>query len=59
MPTKALAFTKHALNQSMTNNLAQQLTLEDKLQQEAASTADYREGVDAFVNKRTPTFNGK
>ena len=40
MPTKALAFTKHALNQSMTNNLAQQLILEDKLQQEAASTKD-------------------
>jgi 2-(1,2-epoxy-1,2-dihydrophenyl)acetyl-CoA isomerase len=59
MPTKALAFTKHALNQSMTNNLAQQLILEDKLQQDAASTEDYREGVDAFVNKRTPTFNGK
>jgi 2-(1,2-epoxy-1,2-dihydrophenyl)acetyl-CoA isomerase len=59
MPTKALAFTKHALNYSFTNNHEQQLALEDKLQQESALTYDYREGVEAFIQKRTPVFKGE
>lgn len=59
MPTKALALTKHALNYSLSNNLDTQLSLEDKLQQEAALSYDYREGIDAFINKRTPEFKGE
>lgn len=59
MPTRALAFTKHALNYSHTNNYEQQLALEDKLQQESALTYDYREGVEAFIQKRTPVFKGE
>lgn len=59
MPTKALANTKKALNQSMTNSLEQQLELESKLQIESASTADYEEGVAAFMEKRKPVFSGK
>jgi 2-(1,2-epoxy-1,2-dihydrophenyl)acetyl-CoA isomerase len=59
MPTKALAFTKHALNYSLTNNYEEQLALEDKMQQEAALTYDYREGVEAFIQKRTPIFKGE
>lgn len=58
MPTKALGMTKQLLNQSLTNNLTQQLELEGKLQIEAAQTDDYKEGVDAFVNKRMPMFKG-
>jgi 2-(1,2-epoxy-1,2-dihydrophenyl)acetyl-CoA isomerase len=59
MPTKALALTKHALNYSLSNNMDTQLSLEDKLQQEAALSYDYREGIDAFINKRNPEFKGE
>jgi 2-(1,2-epoxy-1,2-dihydrophenyl)acetyl-CoA isomerase len=59
MPTKGLALTKHALNYSLTNTYEQQLELEDKFQQEAALTYDYREGVEAFLEKRLPVFKGE
>ncbi|APY08882.1 2-(1,2-epoxy-1,2-dihydrophenyl)acetyl-CoA isomerase [Winogradskyella sp. J14-2] len=58
MPTLALGKIKEALNQSLTNNLEEQLALESKLQIEAAQTEDYEEGVSAFVEKRKPTFKG-
>jgi len=58
MPTKALGLTKRLLNQSMTNNLEQQLALESDLQIEASSSNDYKEGVTSFVEKRKPEFNG-
>lgn len=58
MPTKAIGLTKRLLNQSMTNNLENQLALESDLQIEASSSNDYKEGVTAFVEKRKPTFNG-
>ena len=58
MPTKAIGLTKRLLNQSMTNNLQQQLALESDLQIEASSSNDYKEGVTAFVEKRKPEFNG-
>lgn len=59
MPTKALGLTKRLLNNSMQNNLEEQLHLESKLQIESAQSKDYAEGVDAFVNKRKPNFKGK
>ncbi len=59
MPTKAFAYTKLALNHSLQNNLEQQLQFEDKLQYKAAHTEDYKEGVAAFIEKRSPIFKGE
>jgi 2-(1,2-epoxy-1,2-dihydrophenyl)acetyl-CoA isomerase len=59
MPTKGLAYTKLALNASLDNSLAAQLQTEDELQYKAAHTTDYKEGVNAFIEKRTPQFNGE
>ena len=59
MPTTGLAYTKKALQWSFTHTLAEQLMNEDKLQQRAAVTHDFKEGVQAFLEKRAPQFNGK
>lgn len=59
MPTKGLAYTKQLLNASFHNNLEQQLRCEADYQYRAGHTADYREGVAAFIEKRKPTFTGE
>lgn len=59
MPTRALAFTKHAFNYSASNSLEAQLLLEDELQQKAALTRDHKEGINAFLDKRAPLFTGE
>jgi 2-(1,2-epoxy-1,2-dihydrophenyl)acetyl-CoA isomerase len=58
MPTKALAFTKQAIYAGWNNTLEQQLDLELDLQKKAGQTADHKEGVAAFLEKRMPTFTG-
>lgn len=58
MPTKGLAYTKELFNQSMSNDLEAQLALETTYQITASETNDYQEGVNAFIEKRKPHFNG-
>ncbi|MDA0160318.1 enoyl-CoA hydratase-related protein [Solirubrobacter ginsenosidimutans] len=57
-PTSAYAATKRALNAVLYPNLEQQLELEATLQTQRGRSADFAEGVAAFVEKRTPAFTG-
>jgi len=59
MPTKALALTKKAVQWSWFQSLDEQLDTELNLQVEAGNTADFKEGVQAFLEKRKPIFTGK
>tara|TARA_Y100001968_G_scaffold271583_1_gene263305 strand:- start:134 stop:904 length:771 start_codon:yes stop_codon:yes gene_type:complete len=59
MPTKGLGYIKDLLNQSLQATLEDQLHLEQKYQGKAANTADHKEGVNAFLEKRKPQFSGK
>ncbi|MCO6357800.1 2-(1,2-epoxy-1,2-dihydrophenyl)acetyl-CoA isomerase [Roseivirga pacifica] len=59
MPTKALAYTKHLLNQSFTNDLDTQLDQEKEWQAKSAASKDSIEGIQAFVEKRKPEFTGE
>jgi 2-(1,2-epoxy-1,2-dihydrophenyl)acetyl-CoA isomerase len=59
MPTKAMGLTKRLLNESLFNTHDKQLAREGIIQVDAASTSDYAEGVNAFLEKRKPEFKGK
>jgi len=58
-PTRGLAGTKQALNASLQNDLSAQLDLERDLMRELGRSADYAEGVAAFLGKREPQFKGR
>src|SRR3954468_3092494 len=58
-PTSGLGLIKRALDAAEDNDLSAQLDLERNLQREAGSHPNYREGVQAFLQKRKPNFSGK
>ena len=58
-PTRALGLIKRGFNKSLGVDLDEQLDFEEQLQREAGRTADYKEGVDAFLEKRKPVFKGR
>jgi 2-(1,2-epoxy-1,2-dihydrophenyl)acetyl-CoA isomerase len=58
-PGEALARVKIALRAAFGNGLDDQLALEAQLQGECGATADFREGVAAFLEKRPARFTGR
>jgi 2-(1,2-epoxy-1,2-dihydrophenyl)acetyl-CoA isomerase len=58
-PTFGLALTKQLIQAAATNSLDEQLDLERDAQRRAGRSADYSEGVTAFLDKRKPEFKGK
>ncbi|HTZ40242.1 MAG TPA: enoyl-CoA hydratase-related protein [Syntrophales bacterium] len=58
-PTRAFAIAKENLNNAMLGLLYRQLELERSGMIQAARSADYREGLTAFFDKRTAVFNGR
>jgi 2-(1,2-epoxy-1,2-dihydrophenyl)acetyl-CoA isomerase len=57
-PTGAYAGIKRQLNAWLFARMDEQLELEASIQQEAAASGDFREGVTAFLAKRPPAFGG-
>jgi 2-(1,2-epoxy-1,2-dihydrophenyl)acetyl-CoA isomerase len=57
-PTLGYARTKQAIQAAENQALESQLDLERDIQRELGRSADYREGVEAFLAKRAPAFKG-
>jgi 2-(1,2-epoxy-1,2-dihydrophenyl)acetyl-CoA isomerase len=58
-PTTAYAGVKRQLNEWLFARMDAQLDLEASIQQEAAASGDFLEGVQAFLEKRSAAFEGR
>jgi 2-(1,2-epoxy-1,2-dihydrophenyl)acetyl-CoA isomerase len=58
-PTLAMGRTKKLINASDENTLEVQLENERQIQILSPQTEDYKEGLKAFLEKRSPKFKGK
>ena len=59
LPPRGIGLTKRAINAAWSNDLTDQLDYEAMLQTTAGKTKDHREGVAAFLEKRSPKFTGE
>jgi enoyl-CoA hydratase/carnithine racemase len=58
-PTKAIGLSKKLIYNSTMLNLDQSLEIESQLMEEAVNSSDYKEGLKAFLEKRSPEFKGQ
>ena len=58
-PTRSYAKSKRALNNSLMRHMDEQLDLEADIQREMTRSADFIEGITAFVEKREPELPGR